>query len=120
MRWHPYAPERPDTLSHVLPEECSEILLDVWSGGEEAAGDLQAWLHARMRCYDSAELAQITASMPLLARHATPDGHLARWAVIFRDHYVENSLAFLMALQEAGVPPQWIYVPGEGRPHPQP
>ncbi|SFK20151.1 S-adenosyl-L-homocysteine hydrolase, NAD binding domain [Streptosporangium canum] len=114
VRWHPRTPERPDTLSHVLPADYLEILLDVHPGGGEAAASLHGWLRDRLRCYDPAELLQIGASMPLLARHATHDPHLADWAVIFRDHYVENTLAFLLALQQAGVPAEWIYALAKG------
>ncbi|MEU0484546.1 Gfo/Idh/MocA family oxidoreductase [Streptosporangium sp. NPDC006013] len=52
--------------------------------------------------------------MPLLARYATPAPHLGGWAVIFRDHFVENTLAFLLAVQQAGVPPEWIYALAKG------
>ncbi|WP_433259769.1 hypothetical protein ACQPYK_49250 (plasmid) [Streptosporangium sp. CA-135522] len=114
VRWRPHTPERPDTLSHVLPADYLEILLNVHSGGEEAAASLHGWLHDRLRCYDPAELLQLTASMPLLARHATHDPHLAKWAIIFRDHYVENTLAFLLALQQAGVPAEWMYALAKG------
>ncbi|MFG1755324.1 Rossmann-fold NAD(P)-binding domain-containing protein [Streptosporangium sandarakinum] len=114
IRWHPHTAERPDTLSHVLPADGLEVLLDVHPGGEETAAALHTWLRDRLRCYDPAELEQITASMPLLARHATPDAHLAEWAVIFRDHYVENTLAFLLALQQAGVPAEWVYALAKG------
>ncbi|MEU8042413.1 hypothetical protein [Streptosporangium sp. NPDC049078] len=115
VRWHPCTLDRPDTLSHVLPDQQPiEILLDVHPGGQEAAEDLRAWLRGRLRCYDPAELRQLTASMPLLARFATRDAHLDGWAVIFRDHYVENTLAFLLALQRSGVPAEWIYALAKG------
>ncbi|WP_326646904.1 hypothetical protein OG884_11590 [Streptosporangium sp. NBC_01755] len=114
-RWHPYTQDRPDTLSHVLPDQQPvEILLDVHPGGQDVAEDLRVWLQGRLRCYDPAELAQLTVSMPLLARYAVPDTHLDGWAVIFRDHYVENTLAFLLALQRVGVPAEWMYALAKG------
>ncbi|MFD4577421.1 hypothetical protein ACFWNK_34045 [Streptomyces sp. NPDC058417] len=115
LRWQPYTPPRPDTLSHVLPATHLEILLDHREQGAAAATDLTGWLKTTLRRFHPDELEQITATMPLLARFTpTPTGALAGWAVIFRDHYVENTLGFLLALQRAGIPPQWIYALAKG------
>ncbi|WP_433513755.1 Gfo/Idh/MocA family oxidoreductase [Nonomuraea sp. CA-143628] len=115
VRWRHATLARPDTLSHVLPDQPRlQILIDAHPGGQAAADDLHAELRQQTRRYDPAELRAITASMPLLARHATPDTALSTWAVIVRDHYVENTLALLLAIQHCGVPPQWIYALAKG------
>lgn len=113
VRWHPYTPPRPDTLSHVLPDTHLEILLDHQES--EAAADLAEWLTDALRRFHPAELEQITQSMPLLAQFTPSTNTLADgWAVIFRDHYVENTLGFLLALHRAGVPARWIYALAKG------
>ncbi|WP_211591847.1 NAD-binding protein [Microbispora sp. H10836] len=115
LRWRRSTPERPDTLSHVLPAEPSlEILLDPHPGGADVAQRLAGQLAPRLRRFSQAELDQIVASMPLLSRYAVPSPALEGWAVIFRDHYVENTLGFLLALERAGVPARWIYALAKG------
>ncbi|MBX6382507.1 MAG: hypothetical protein IRZ07_05965 [Microbispora sp.] len=115
LRWRRSTPERPDTLSHVLPAEpYMEILLDPRPDGAEIARRVADWLTVRLRRFSQAELDEIVASMPLLARYAVPSPALAGWAVIFRDHYVENTLGFLLALERAGVPAEWIHALAKG------
>ncbi|MGW4731708.1 NAD(P)-dependent oxidoreductase [Streptomyces shenzhenensis] len=113
LRWHPYTPPRPDTLSHVVPATHLEIFLDHQEQAD-AAADLTGWLETALRRFHPDELEQITATMPLLAQFTPAASALAGWAVIFRDHYVENTLGFLLALQRAGVPAQWIYALAKG------
>ena len=60
------------------------------------------------------EITTIRASMPLLARYADPDGSLDGWALLFRDHYVENSVGFVLAAEQAGIPPEWIFTMSKG------
>ncbi|MGW0350327.1 hypothetical protein ACWDX8_27465 [Streptomyces anthocyanicus] len=115
LRWQPYIPQQPDTLSHVLPATHLEILLDHRDQGADAAADLAGWLKTALRRFHPDELVQITATMPLLAQFTpTTTSALAGWAVIFRDHYVENTLGFLLALQRAGIPARWIYALAKG------
>ena len=64
--------------------------------------------------YSGEETATIRANMPLLARYAEPDGSFDGWALLFRDHYVENSVGFLMAAEHAGIPPEWIFAMAKG------
>ncbi|HEY6425207.1 MAG TPA: hypothetical protein VIY28_18590 [Pseudonocardiaceae bacterium] len=66
------------------------------------------------RRYSPAELARITASMPLLARYSTPDPVWTEWALIFRDHYVENTVGLLLAAHRAGIPAEWVYALTKG------
>lgn len=121
VRWQPYAPSRPDTLSHVVPGTHLEIVLIHQPPGAAGAAhvdgaveDLARWLEVPLRRFHPTELAQISASMPLLSRFTPAVGAFAGWAVIFRDHYVENTLGFLLALQRAGVPAEWIYALAKG------
>jgi len=64
--------------------------------------------------FTSDEIAAITASMPLLARYAEPDGSLDGWALLFRDHYLEHSVGFVLAAERAGIPPEWIFTMAKG------
>ncbi|MGW2771611.1 hypothetical protein ACWC4C_03305 [Streptomyces olivaceoviridis] len=66
--------------------------------------------------YTEAEVEALWNSMPLLRRYAEDDGGspFSDWALIFRDHYVENSVGFLLAAERAGVPGQWIYALAKG------
>lgn len=113
VRWHPRPPARPDTLSHsLIPAQEMEVLID--AEPSELARQITERLSTRTRRYTHAELAGITASMPVLARYATPDPVWARWALIFRDHYVENTLGFLLSAHRAGIPTQWIFALAKG------
>lgn len=79
-----------------------EVLID--AAPSDLARRITERLSARTRRYTPPDLAGITASMPLLARYATPDPVWAGWALIFRDHYVENTLGFLLSAHRAGIP----------------
>lgn len=115
LRWHGHAPAPQDTLGHVRqPDPHLEILIDPSPGATALAAQVRARLSLRLDAYSDAELGQITATMPLVARYATPDLGLAGWALIFRDHYVENTLGFLLGAQRAGIPPSWIYALAKG------
>lgn len=60
------------------------------------------------------EITTIRASMPLLARYAEPDGSLDNWALLFRDHYLEHSVGFVLAAEHSGIPPEWIFTMAKG------
>lgn len=64
--------------------------------------------------YNSAQLEAIRASMPLLHRFATQGASVHGWSLIFRDHYVENSVAFLLATARAGIPVEWTLALAKG------
>lgn len=113
VRWHPRLPARPDTLSHSLaPAAEMEVLID--AAPSDLARQVTERLSMRTCRYSHADLAGITASMPLLTRYATPDPVWAGWALIFRDHYVENTLGFLLSAHRAGIPAQWISALAKG------
>ncbi|MGH3842080.1 MAG: hypothetical protein ACRDS0_11640 [Pseudonocardiaceae bacterium] len=113
VRWRPRPPSRPDTLSHSLaPADEMDVLID--AAPSDLARQLTERLSTRTRRYSHADLAGITASMPLLGRYATPDPVWARWALIFRDHYVENTIGFLLSAHRAGIPAKWISALAKG------
>ncbi len=64
--------------------------------------------------YGPRELDRIRDSMPLLRRHGTPHPAFDGWALVFRDHFLEHSLGFALALEHAGIPPQWTYALDKG------
>ncbi|MDO0924996.1 NAD-binding protein [Streptomyces sp. TG1A-8] len=73
-------------------------------------------LHHHADVYSEAEADALWRSMPLLRRFADDDGTapFSDWALIFRDHYVENSVGFLLAAERAGVQSRWIYALAKG------
>ncbi|GHC87271.1 hypothetical protein GCM10010349_73890 [Streptomyces flavofungini] len=75
---------------------------------------LVAELGRRAQCYTQAEADTIVAAMPLLGRYDAPEPAFADWALIFRDHYVENSVGLLLAMERAGIAPEWIYALSKG------
>ena len=118
VRWRPGIPPRPSTLSHVLaPDPHLEILIDPRPGAEAAAALAAAALAPLTLRLSPAELAGLTASMPLTTTFAaTAQGTRfdGQWALIFRDHYVEHSLGFILAAGTAGVPPEWTLALAKG------
>ncbi|MBS2547748.1 Gfo/Idh/MocA family oxidoreductase [Catenulispora sp. NL8] len=64
--------------------------------------------------YSDEEIAAIQANMPLLSRYAEADCSFDGWALLFRDHYVENSVGFVLGAESAGIPPEWIFAMAKG------
>ena len=115
VRWRPCEPSRAGTMSHLaVPEPHLEILIDPAPAAGPAIAPVITRLAARVRQYSPAELAQITAAMPLTARFSVPHPGFAGWALIFRDHYVENTLGFLLGARRAGIPAEWILALAKG------
>lgn len=75
-------------------------------------------LHERLATaalpYTSGELGGIVASMPLVRRYSTPDPVFTDWALLFRDHYLEHSVGFLLGMERAGFPAGWIFALDKG------
>ncbi|MET8945727.1 hypothetical protein ABZX30_19595 [Streptomyces sp. NPDC004542] len=71
-------------------------------------------LRSEGAAFSDTEVATLWEAMPLLRRYATEDSAFTDWALIFRDHYVENSVGFLLAAERAGFSPQWIYALDKG------
>ncbi|MCY0919021.1 hypothetical protein [Streptomyces sp. H27-H5] len=115
----PIADTAPGTLDPVVPAAArTQVLLS-------AAGPLSARAGAvfdrvvealtlRGHCYTDAEVDTIVGGMPLVARYATEEPAFRDWALIFRDHYVENSVGFLLGMERAGIDPQWIFALSKG------
>jgi hypothetical protein len=115
LRWQSHTPTQQGTLGHVRrPDPHLEILIDPGPGTAALTKQILSRLSLCLDAYSDAELDQITATMPLVARYATPDLGLDGWALIFRDHYVENTVGFLLGAQRAGIPPAWIYALAKG------
>ncbi|WP_285729328.1 Gfo/Idh/MocA family oxidoreductase [Nocardiopsis sp. ATB16-24] len=112
--WRPHTPTAPDTLTHTVPADQVEILIHHQPTGATAATDLTEALNQALACFTHTEQEQISAAMPLLDRFTPDRSHLADWAIIVRDHYVENTLGLIQALLRAGVPAQWIYALDKG------
>ncbi|WP_181727293.1 hypothetical protein [Streptomyces sp. PT12] len=107
VRWQPAPPQPPRTLGHQLaPAPFTEVLIA--PTGRDVAEELRQRLTAACEAHTDDELATIRAAMPLLQRHSSPTAAFDGWALIFRDHYLEHSLGFLLAVERAGIPPRWI------------
>ncbi|GAA0395254.1 hypothetical protein [Streptomyces luteireticuli] len=119
VRSRPLPHRGPGTLDPVVgdPGE-QQVLLSVSGPLTDAVRTLfdalTEDLRQRTRCYTDAEIASIVAGMPLVERYATPEPALSGWALVFRDHYVENSVGFLLGMERAGVDPAWIYALSKG------
>ncbi|MFJ1748200.1 hypothetical protein ACIOJD_18425 [Streptomyces sp. NPDC088116] len=109
----------PDTLDHILPAAGSRRVLLTTSGPlpDEVRAvfvRLLEKLTLRGQCYSEAEIDSIVRAMPLVDRYATKEPALANWALIFRDHYVENSVGFLLGMERAGLDPDWVFALSKG------
>ncbi|MGV9418108.1 hypothetical protein ACWDO6_11295 [Streptomyces sp. NPDC003674] len=83
-------------------------------GPAALARNLAEALRSEGAAFSENEVATLWKAMPLLRRYATEDSALTDWALIFRDHYVENSVGFLLAAERAGFSPRWIYALDKG------
>ncbi|MFI6162576.1 Gfo/Idh/MocA family oxidoreductase [Micromonospora haikouensis] len=114
VRWHAHRPPLPDTQAHNLePDRHLEILLDC-RADEATRTSLVNDLTLRLRRHSGSELDRIRAHLPLIDRYATSDLGVDGWALIFRDHYVENTLGFLLGIHRAGIPAHRIYALAKG------
>lgn len=118
VAWHPTQAPGPGVLAyHPTParEQHQQVLVS-WTGTRpgEAARDLVAALSRYTASYTPSEIHAIIDSMPLVAHYAQPDPVFNDWAVIFRDHYLEHSVGFVLGLHRAGVPAQWMMTWAKG------
>ncbi|MCC9309170.1 S-adenosyl-L-homocysteine hydrolase, partial [Kitasatospora sp. RB6PN24] len=116
VRWQALAPQPPRTLGFQLPSPAAlDILIDP---GPAEGADLAHELHQRLAevtlPYTATELDGIRASMPLVDRYSAPNPAFQQWALLFRDHYLEHSVGFLLGMERAGIPPQWIFALDKG------
>ncbi|MEE1930664.1 coenzyme F420-0:L-glutamate ligase [Streptomyces sp. TRM 70351] len=111
VRWKTLPPQAPRTLGFQLPAPAAvEILIDPTPGAGWLAAELHDALSARALPYTDSELDGIRAAMPLLERYSTtPQQAFDGWALLFRDHYLEHSTGFVLAMERAGIPAEWIF-----------
>lgn len=107
VRWKSLPPQVPRTLGFQMPPPAAvDILIDPGSGSAEGslAAELHDALSARALPYTGSELDAIRAAMPLLERYSTLQPAFDNWALLFRDHYLEHSTGFVLAMERAGIP----------------
>lgn len=116
VSWRPAPPGPASTLGHQVPAQPrTQVLLTRDPGADAAAtSSFTAALEAALLPYSQAELDTITASMPLVRHFSTPDPALDGWALIFRDHYLEHSVGFVLGLHRSGIPAAWIFTLAKG------
>ena len=115
VSWRPLPPARPSTLGYQLPEvDGAEALIRAVECGQDVARQLADALRHNGLPYRGREIDGIVASMPLVRRYSTPDPAFDGWALIFRDHYLEHSVGFVLGMQRAGIPAEWIYALDKG------
>ncbi|NEB03372.1 hypothetical protein [Streptomyces sp. SID13726] len=119
LRTRPVADPAPDTLDAVHPPAGRTQVLLAATGplsarAEDVFDRVVEALTLRGRCYTGAEIDSIVRGMPLVARYATEEPALRDWALIFRDHYVENSIGFLLGMERAGIDREWIFALNKG------
>lgn len=115
VRWKTLPPQVPRTLGFQLPPPAAvDILIDPRPGAGRLAAELHDALSARALPYTDTELDGIRAAMPLLERYSSPQQAFDGWALLFRDHYLEHSTSFVLAMERAGIPAQWIFTLDKG------
>ncbi|WP_328609540.1 hypothetical protein OG943_10555 [Amycolatopsis sp. NBC_00345] len=103
------------TLDPVFPSVTRNRAVLLSSGpAAVTARDFAERLRHCAAAYTEAELDSITAAMPMLESVIRDASPLAGWALIFRDHFVENSVGFLRAVERCGMPPEWIFALAKG------
>jgi hypothetical protein len=76
--------------------------------------DLTRHLRHSLLPFTQAELADIRRSMPLVQRVVSHEPELARWALVFRDHFLEHSVGFVDGMLQSGVDAEWLYALAKG------
>lgn len=115
VRWKKLPPQAPRTLGFQVPSPAAvDILIDHGPGADGLAAELYDVLSARALPYTDSELDGIRAAMPLLERYSTPQPAFDNWALLFRDHYLEHSSGFVLAMERAGIPAEWIFALDKG------
>ena len=104
----------PDAQAHNLESETHlEVLVDS-STADATETALVDDLTLQLRRHSSRELDRIRAPLPLIDRYASSALGVDGWALIFWDHYVENTLGLLLGVYRAGIPARWIYALAKG------
>ncbi|MEU7089668.1 hypothetical protein [Streptomyces achromogenes] len=119
VRWMSLPPQTPRALGFQVPPPAAvDILIDPHPGGHRLAAELHDALAARLLPYTGSELDGIRAAMPLLEHYSRPNPAFNNWALLFRDHYLEHSTGFVLAMERAVSPPSgsspWTRATGPG------
>ncbi|WP_279616925.1 hypothetical protein [Streptomyces caeruleatus] len=119
IRSREIAESAPGTLDAADPPAVlSQVLIAAAGPLSERADAVFARLvravNLRGQCYTDAEIDSIVRGMPLVDRYATDEPAFRDWALVFRDHYVENSVGFLLGMERAGIDPKWIFALSKG------
>ncbi|MFM9443697.1 hypothetical protein [Streptomyces acidiscabies] len=119
VRSRPVANAAPDTLDAIDPPAArTQVLLAAQGALSPAAEAVFERLAGAVTqdgwCYTDAEITSIVRGMPLVDRYATEEPALRDWALVFRDHYVENSVGFLLGMERAGIDRKWIFALNKG------
>ncbi|MFF9526692.1 hypothetical protein ACF1DV_32670 [Streptomyces achromogenes] len=115
VRWMSLPPQAPRALGFQVPPSAAvDILIDPHPGGHRLAAELHDALAARLLPYTGSELDGIRAAMPLLEHYRRPNPAFNNWALLFRDHYLEHSTGFVLAMERAGIPAEWIFTLDKG------
>lgn len=93
------------TETHPHDQEANRIIAKI----EEYVTEL-------CNVFSDREIQAILNSMPLLMEFApnNPDPALSQFALIWRDHFLEENVALLQAFERAGIEPQWIFALSKG------
>ncbi|MDH6708441.1 adenosylhomocysteinase [Kitasatospora sp. MAA19] len=115
----PAAPARHRTLDPVVPEPAlwrTAVLTDAPTGVAlpEPVREIVTAVRERADRLTREEVDAVWSAMPLLRHFADQGPVVGDWALVFRDHYVENSVGFLLAAERAGIPREWIYSLAKG------
>ncbi|WP_211277872.1 Rossmann-fold NAD(P)-binding domain-containing protein [Couchioplanes caeruleus] len=111
--WGPHPPTAPDTLEWGTPPARRYRFL-LRGPAPAPLTELATRLGRHTAALTAGEADAIWAAMPLTRQFAEPDDTFPGWALIFRDHYVENSVGFLLGMERAGLDPRWIYALAKG------
>ncbi|MFG2934154.1 S-adenosyl-L-homocysteine hydrolase [Streptomyces achromogenes] len=115
VRWMSLPPQAPRALGFQVPPSAAvDILIDPHPGGHRLAAELHDALAARLLPYTGSELDGSRAAMPLLEHYRRPNPAFNNWALLFRDHYLEHSTGFVLAMERAGIPAEWIFTLDKG------
>ncbi|MFJ4679118.1 Gfo/Idh/MocA family oxidoreductase [Kitasatospora sp. NPDC088783] len=116
VRWRSLPAQAPRTLGFQRPAPPAvEVLIDpAPDASAELPGELHQCLCALTLPYAAVELEGIRASMPLLEHYSAPNLAFDGWALVFRDHFLEHSVGFVLAMERAGIPARWILALDKG------
>ncbi|MFF3730928.1 Gfo/Idh/MocA family oxidoreductase [Streptomyces sp. NPDC002476] len=115
VRFRSVPPQAPRTLGFQVPPPAAvDILIDPHPDGIQIAAELHDAIAARVLPYTRSELDGIRAAMPLLEHYSRPHPAFEDWALLFRDHYLEHSTGFVLAMERAGIPAEWIFTLDKG------